>query len=82
MFEYLVAGIPVISSDLVEMKRLVEVHQLGLVSTSNDSQGFLECVKLTESVDYPKLVENVASARTIFNWEQQEKVIFTMYDNL
>ena len=78
MFEYLVAGIPVISSDLVEMKRLVEVHQLGLVATSNDSKGFLE----SESVDYPKLIENVALARTIFNWEQQEKVIFTMYENL
>jgi glycosyltransferase involved in cell wall biosynthesis len=82
IFEYMMTGIPVICSNLIEMKNVVNSHQLGLVANSNDSQGFLECVKLSESIDYPKLVEKVALARTVFNWEQQEKIIFTMYQKL
>lgn len=82
IFEYMMTGIPVICSNLIEMKKVVNTHQLGLVASTNDSQGFLACVKLSESIDYPQLVENVATARTIFNWEQQEKIIFTMYENL
>jgi glycosyltransferase involved in cell wall biosynthesis len=82
IFEYMMTGIPVICSNLIEMKEVVNTHQLGLVANTNDSQGFLECVKLSSSIDYAKLVEKVTLARTIFNWEQQEKVIFTMYENL
>jgi len=82
IFEYMMTGIPVICSNLIEMKEVVNTHQLGLVANTNDSQGFLECVRLSSSIDYAQLVEKVALARTIFNWEQQEKVIFTMYENL
>jgi len=82
IFEYMMTGIPVICSNWIEMKEVVNTHQLGLVANTNDSQGFLECVRLSSSIDYAQLVEKVALARTIFNWEQQEKVIFTMYENL
>ena len=82
IFEYMMAGIPVICSNLIEMKNVVNNHNLGLVAKTNDSQGFLESVKLSDSFDYPQLVESISTARTIFNWEQQEKVIFSMYDNL
>ncbi|MBE0376710.1 glycosyltransferase [Pseudoalteromonas prydzensis] len=82
MFEYLVAGIPVISSNLVEMKRLVETYHLGLVAITNDSEGFSECVKESPKMDYQELLEKVEVARTIFNWAEQEKVLYRMYESL
>lgn len=82
MFEYLVAGIPVISSNLVEMKRLVETYHLGLVAITNDVEGFSACVKESYKMDYQELLEKVEVARAIFNWAEQEKVLYRMYENL
>ncbi|WP_062567263.1 glycosyltransferase [Pseudoalteromonas arabiensis] len=82
IFEYVMAGIPVVCSNLVEMKSVVEEHQLGLVATGNDVNGFLKCINSVSSINYGSLVEKVAVAREVFNWGLQEKVIYKMYENL
>ena len=82
MFEYLMAGIPVLISNLFEMRRLVEAHGLGIVAEKNTVQGFLDAVYQSLEQDYSTTVANVHKARKIFNWEAQEKVLLDVYNEL
>jgi glycosyltransferase involved in cell wall biosynthesis len=82
IFEYFMVGIPVVASNLFEMKRLVEKHGLGVVAAENTAKGFRDAVSRIHSMDYDQLVGNVASARKIFNWENQEKALLKVYSEL
>jgi len=44
MFEYLMAEIPVIVSNLYEMKRLVEKNKIGVVAQENSPNGLKEAI--------------------------------------
>ena len=50
MFEYLMAGIPVIVSNLYEMKRLVESNMVGTVAKENTSDVLKEAIKEAEDM--------------------------------
>jgi len=82
MFEYLMAGIPVLISNLFEMRRLVEAHGLGIVAEKNTVQGFLAAVYQSLEQDNKKIATNVHEVRKIFNWEAQEKVLLDVYSEL
>lgn len=74
LFEYLMAGVPVITSNLPEMKKFVEKYHVGLVSKENTAQGLLEAVISGNKVDYHELVSNVNRIKKNYCWEEQEKV--------
>lgn len=80
IFEYLMAGIPIITSNLFEMRRLVVEHELGIVAEKNTVRGFLDAVLQSLELDYQITVANVNEARKIFNWETQEKILLDVYN--
>ena len=82
LFEYFMAGIPVIVSNLYEMKSLVEKYQAGIVSGSNSVQGFTKAVEESLNQDYLRMVENVKKTRKRFCWEEQEKKLIKIYKEL
>ncbi|MBF4328677.1 glycosyltransferase, partial [Vibrio anguillarum] len=47
MFEYLMAGLPVLTSNLFEMKRLVEIEGVGIVAEENTVEGFRKAIELS-----------------------------------
>ncbi|MDR7152337.1 glycosyltransferase involved in cell wall biosynthesis [Hydrogenophaga palleronii] len=82
MFEYLMAGIPVLSSNLVEMKRLIEQNNIGVVAESNDAEGFRRALASLQAMDYESLVSRVKTVRRRYCWEEQEKVLVEVYHDL
>ena len=82
IFEYLMAGLPVITSNLFEMARLVNTHEIGVVASSNDKNGLLEAILNIQNKKYGDLVENVHKARKIYSWENQEIKIIEIYSKL
>ena len=82
MFEYLMAGIPVITSNLFEMKRLVEKYRVGVVAEENTVQGFIDATVRVQNLNYDELVQNVHSACKIFNWENESKKLLALYQRL
>lgn len=82
MFEYLMAGIPVLCSNLFEMRRLVDQYNLGVVASENTVDGFLDAIKKLLLADYDLLAANVSDVKKIFNWENQEKVLLRVYGDL
>jgi len=82
MFEYLMAEIPVIVSNLHEMKRLVEDNKVGVVAKENTPKGLSETVKEALQSDKEKLQHNIQKVKEIYNWEEQEKVLLEVYKDL
>jgi glycosyltransferase involved in cell wall biosynthesis len=82
IFEYLMAGLPVIVSNLFEMKRLVETEGVGIVAHENTVEGFRQAVESSLQQNYASIQKNVFKARKKYCWEEQEKVLKVIYDAL
>ena len=79
MFEYLMAEIPVIVSNLYEMKRLVEDYDIGVVAKKNTAQGLSMAIEDALKLDKESLEKHIAKVKTVYNWEEQEKVLLSLY---
>lgn len=82
MFEYIMAEIPVIVSNLYEMKRLVESNKIGTVAKENTPEGLKAAIEEAIKLDKEKLKTNIQKLKTIYNWEEQEKVLLEIYKGL
>lgn len=82
MFEYLMAEIPVIVSNLYEMKRLVENHNIGVVAQKNTSEGLQKAIEQAILLDRQQIQENITKIKDMYNWEEQEKVLLKVYGEL
>ena len=82
MFEYLMAELPVIVSNLYEMKRLVEDNNIGVVAKENTPTGLRESIEEATKLDSKELEVNIQRVRHIYNWEEQEKVLISLYKGL
>lgn len=82
MFEYAMADIPIIVSNLFEMKKVVEEYEIGVVLRENSSNGLGNAIKKAKSLDRIVLEENIQKVKEIYNWEEQEKNLLNVYNNL
>jgi glycosyltransferase involved in cell wall biosynthesis len=82
MFEYLMAGLPVIVSNLVEMKKITEQYEIGVVAKDNTLVGFSDAILEIEQMDRRKLLTSVLDVQNLFSWEQQEGVLLKVYNEL
>lgn len=82
VFEYMMAGVPLLCSDLPEMRRLLEAHGLGVVIPEFTPAGVQRAVADLRAMSYEELVRNVTAARREFNWEAQEKFLLQAYASL
>ena len=82
MFEYIMAGLPIIVSNLPEMKRLVEDNKIGVVAPQNTAQGLQIAIEKALELNKEELQENLQKVKEVYNWEEQEKVLLNIYKKL
>ena len=82
MFEYLMAEIPVIVSNLTEMKRLVESSGIGIVTQDGSQQSLQKAVLDSVQLEVPEILENINRFKKAFNWGVQEEVLIDLYREL
>ena len=82
MFEYTMAEVPVIVSNLPEMKKVVEKYHLGVVAEENTPKGLKKAIEEATMLDKKILREKMHKAKKIYNWEEQEKVLLKVYGEL
>jgi glycosyltransferase involved in cell wall biosynthesis len=82
IFEYIMAEIPVIVSNLYEMNRLVKTHGIGCVACENTVNGLIKAIKEMRSLNKEDLIHNIRSIKTIYNWGKQEKILLNLYKSL
>ncbi|AYA41574.1 glycosyltransferase [Xenorhabdus nematophila] len=76
------AGLPVLTSNLYEMKSLVETENVGIVATENTVQGFKNAINTSLQLNYSQLQNNVYKTRNKYCWEQQEKTLYEIYHEI
>jgi len=83
VFEYTMAGLPIIVSSLPEMKRFVEENNVGIAVDFNNSIESLKNIFIEFSKqDYNKYKDNLNNTASKFNWEEQEQVLLKIYEKL
>jgi glycosyltransferase involved in cell wall biosynthesis len=84
LFEYMMAGLPVIATSLPEIRKLVLEHDLGLLVASGDTNELASAIRcLVGNIDMrQKFGENSAIAAQQLNWEEQEGGLLTLYKDV
>lgn len=80
MFEYIMAEIPLIVSDLYELRRMVEGNGIGIVMRDYSVESLIEAIRDVDRIDRDKMSDNLKRLKRIYNWEEQEKVLLKAYD--
>lgn len=81
VFDYIQAKVPVLVSDLPEMKRIVEQYQVGVVAQTRQPGELAEIIKVMLSDQAQRQIwgENLSRAATELCWENEELIIREIY---
>jgi glycosyltransferase involved in cell wall biosynthesis len=82
LFEYLMAGIPVIVSNMQEMARIVKENNIGEIVYDYNSESVKEAIEKIKSMNYNELCFNVQNIKEQYSWETQEKLLIPIYRQL
>jgi glycosyltransferase involved in cell wall biosynthesis len=76
------AGLPILVSDLPEMRKLVEQYDCGVVCESLTPDGIVNGLKKLLSRDLVKLGKNARKMAEDNSWEVQEEKLLRLYDKV
>ncbi len=82
LFEYAMAGLPVIVSDVKEMSEFVKKHQMGVIVEDDTVASLNEAIERLLSMDLTVLKQNAKKAALDNSWEHQEKKMRNIYQKL
>jgi glycosyltransferase involved in cell wall biosynthesis len=76
LFDYIHAGVPVLVSDLPELRRIVETYKVGKILTEVRPDAIAKAFnEIFASGDYLQCKENCLHARTELNWQKESEVL-------
>lgn len=84
LFEFIAAGIPILSSDLPEIRRIVESHNIGMLADLSSAE------KTARSIDHffsdtqrlKTWQERVEKARSVVCWEREAEKLIAIFEAL
>lgn len=81
LFDYIHSGIPVLVSDLVEIKRVVEENEVGVVIDKVEPKLIATTIEeiYADKVRYDKMKSNTIKASAVLNWENETKTLDKIY---
>ena len=81
LFDYIRAGIPVLVSDLPEMKKIIAESQVGETIASHNPSDIAAAINtlLTDNQKYNQYKRNTAAAAEQYCWENEEAVLEKVY---
>jgi glycosyltransferase involved in cell wall biosynthesis len=82
LFEYAMADLPVIVSNVQEMSAFVKKYQMGIVMEDNTITSFNKAIERLLSMNLAVLKQNAKKAALDNSWEHQEKKMQIIYRKL
>ena len=82
IFDYIHANIPVLVSDLPEMKRIVIDYQVGEIIKDREPKKLANQIKKILESDISSVKENLQKATQKLQWKNEEKVLQNIFNNL
>ena len=84
LYEYISAGVPVVSSDFPALKEVVEGYGLGCTFDPEEPESIAAAINwvLADEQRYDTMKKNALEAAKIFNWETESKKLLEIYRRL
>ena len=82
LFEFIVAGVPILANDLPELRRFVYDNGFGQVHPLNDPELIAAAIDAMCTADLETYRQNLRTRCHEFTWEQQAGVITELYERL
>lgn len=79
IFEYMMAGLPIVASGLPEMRRVVEGEQVGVCLEAYDPQAILDAVVRADAMRGVDLDVRLDAVARTYSWEVQEERLVAAY---
>lgn len=85
LFEYMMAGIPVVATDFELWKEIVEGNDCGICIDPHDIHAIADAVN--RLIDNPDMARQMGengrrAVKEKYNWATQEQILFDLYDSL
>lgn len=81
-FEFAMAGLPIVVSDLPEMRRMVEDYDCGVVCSSPEPASIIRSIDTVLSGDMVRAGLNARQMAEENSWERQEHKLLTLYEKI
>jgi len=85
LFEYLLMGMPVICTDFDLWKEVVEKNKCGICVNPNDVNAIAEAITYIQEHPeeaYQMGLNGQKAALTKYNWDSQERILLSVYENI
>lgn len=84
LFEYIIAGLPVVATDFPEIRRIVRRHDVGVLVASDDPTGLAHAlnVLVSDAKLREAYAQNARSTAGTLNWEEQESRLVDLYQKV
>jgi glycosyltransferase involved in cell wall biosynthesis len=84
LFDYIQARVPVLASNLPEIKKVVDDYKIGKLLDSHDPEKLARAVKemLSDQEQYEKWKENLRFASEELCWEREEEKLIQIYSSI
>jgi glycosyltransferase involved in cell wall biosynthesis len=81
LFDYIQAGVPVLVSNLPEMRRIVDHYQIGAIADTHQRKELAEIMKTALFDEEKRLLwkQNLMTTATELCWENEEEVLRQVY---
>jgi glycosyltransferase involved in cell wall biosynthesis len=84
LFDFIKAGVPVIASDLPEIRKIVNAAKIGLLVSGPEDSELLDKIKylLFDENLRIELIDSMKVCSKNYNWENEERKLLELYKNL
>ncbi|WP_411562739.1 glycosyltransferase family 4 protein [Pseudomonas shirazensis] len=84
LFEYLIAGLPVVATDFPEIRRIVRSRKVGILVPSNDSETLATALNrlIVDITLRETYAHNARITAKLLNWEEQESRLTDLYSQI
>jgi len=84
LYEYIIAGIPVVGSDFPGISPVVNRYEIGSLFDPEDVRSIADAINnvLGDKAGYTKMKKNTEKAKEVYNWEAQREKLCEVYSDL
>lgn len=81
IFDYTHAGVPILGTNLPEIKNTIETYGLGKIVENHDPKHIAEIIQAMLNEGKQPYLENLNKAAGVFNWANEEKKLEKIYSS-
>lgn len=84
LLEYIMMEVPVVCSDLPEMRKVMDEVRAGICIDTDDYENIVEAVNtlLEDKVTYNKMKQNCAAHKGKYTWDKEQEKFIEIYNQL